>query len=427
MCLTIFTEACCCAGKLTCEGCCLICKSLCDTSHKQQIKIAYILMLIFSILFIIYITDIGVTYLYSWRDLIHCNIESGGDLNCLGISAIYRTSFCLFLLHVIILLFCLMRNSFSKMMNEGFWPIKFTFVIVMLYFSFYIPNPFFQMYSELAKIIGISFILFQIIMMIDLFYLWGEKWINYYSNNGQYWGYFLIATTVLLYTCSFMINIFSFGWFTDKSSLNSFLIILNIILIIIFSLISISGIARNGSLLTSAGISLYETFLFWSGLRNTSKESNHFYRSHTPLNLEIFIGIITITLSLFYVTFHKTYLGESSDFQTQTDSDREEQVGVVVDPDMINEQLKSLNAMKLDIYRDTNVFINFHIIMIISTFFISMLFTNWGAPNLNQQIVYSYEPNEFSYWTQIISSWTVIGIYLWTLVAPKILTNRDFD
>ena len=423
MCFTIFCEIFSCAACETVKGACSICKFCCEFSFKQQIKISYIFLLIFSIIFIIFISDLGTSYLYSWRSYIHCNIESGGDLNCLGVSAIYRTSFCLFVLHMIILLICLSRSSISKSINEDLWLIKIFFFIGILYLSFYIPNPFFELYSDIAKIIAISFILFQIIMMIDLFYLWGEKWINFYNNNGVIWGYLLIIYAVLLYTSSIVINILCFTWFTKNFSFNSFLIILNLILILVSSLLSISGIVKNGSLLTSGAVGLYQSFFLWSGLTNTnSKTSNYFYRSSNPLNIEIFIGCITIILSLFYASFHQSYLGENPEYKTKKDIENQEE-----NIPIVNNENNQNSKKEVDIYRETNVFIYFHIVMILSTFFISMLFTNWGAPNLNQQIVYSYNTNELSYWLQIISSWTLSGIYIWTLVAPKILTNRDFD
>ena len=30
-------------------------------------------------------------------------------------------------------------------------------------------------------------------------------------------------------------------------------------------------------------------------------------------------------------------------------------------------------------------------------------------------------------WVKIISSWLCFGLYMWTLVAPMVLTDRDFS
>ena len=34
--------------------------------------------------------------------------------------------------------------------------------------------------------------------------------------------------------------------------------------------------------------------------------------------------------------------------------------------------------------------------------------------------------NSAAMWVKIVSSWICAGLYLWTLIAPAILTERDF-
>lgn len=436
MCVNLSFEAILIAFSLGCKAIVLICQDLFSVISKQKsVKMAYILIMISSIFLIIFLTNLGAEYLSSVSSYIHCNVESGGGLNCLGVSAIYRTSFCLFILHLLIFLCCLLRDDNSRKINEELWVIKIFLFLIMLFFSFYIPNDFFEIYANLAKIIGLVFIVFQIIMMIDIFYLWGEKLAANYVEN-PLWGYWLLGTTIIFYTGTFLLNFYSFSWFTANSSLNSFMIILNLILILANSLLSISGIARNGSLLTSGGISLYETFILWTGLANSPKESNEFFQSHSPLNTEIFFGCLIIVISLAYMSFHQDYLGEKNESQDQNDLEKkaDEQAPLKINDANIN--INDVNVNNMDIiqekltkriYSDSNIYVYFHIIMMVSSFFLAMLFTNWGAPDLTQQIVFSYNPNNLKYWIQIISSWTVMGIYIWTLVAPKILTNREFD
>jgi serine incorporator 1/3 len=39
----------------------------------------------------------------------------------------------------------------------------------------------------------------------------------------------------------------------------------------------------------------------------------------------------------------------------------------------------------------------------------------------------TFNGNEASVWVKIISSWLCIGLYLWSLVAPILLPDRDFS
>ncbi len=38
----------------------------------------------------------------------------------------------------------------------------------------------------------------------------------------------------------------------------------------------------------------------------------------------------------------------------------------------------------------------------------------------------TYGANSGAMWVKIVSSWLCAGLYLWTMVAPCILTDRDF-
>ena len=39
----------------------------------------------------------------------------------------------------------------------------------------------------------------------------------------------------------------------------------------------------------------------------------------------------------------------------------------------------------------------------------------------------SYSSNDAAVWVKIVSSWLCAGLYVWTLVAPAVLTDRDFS
>ncbi|EDL92898.1 serine incorporator 1, isoform CRA_c [Rattus norvegicus] len=65
----------------------------------------------------------------------------------------------------------------------------------------------------------------------------------------------------------------------------------------------------------------------------------------------------------------------------------------------------------------------FHFMLFLASLYIMMTLTNW----------YRYEPSRemksqwTAVWVKISSSWIGIVLYVWTLVAPLVLTNRDFD
>ena len=68
----------------------------------------------------------------------------------------------------------------------------------------------------------------------------------------------------------------------------------------------------------------------------------------------------------------------------------------------------------------------FHLMFALSTLYIMMTLTNWYSPGDNVSIE-SISANMGAVWVKIISAWLCAGIYVWTLVAPIILPDRDFS
>jgi|NOAtaT_7_FD_contig_41_4182668_length_626_multi_2_in_0_out_0_1 hypothetical protein len=66
-------------------------------------------------------------------------------------------------------------------MNEGWWCIKFLLVIGGFFAFFFVDNNFFVGYTYFARYFGSAFLVIQSIMLIDLFYMWGENWVRSYD------------------------------------------------------------------------------------------------------------------------------------------------------------------------------------------------------------------------------------------------------
>lgn len=60
----------------------------------------------------------------------------------------------------------------------------------------------------------------------------------------------------------------------------------------------------------------------------------------------------------------------------------------------------------------------------LATLYVMMTLTNWLTPNSD---LTTLSNNMSAVWVKIVSSWICLLLYTWTLVAPLILTNRDFS
>jgi len=67
----------------------------------------------------------------------------------------------------------------------------------------------------------------------------------------------------------------------------------------------------------------------------------------------------------------------------------------------------------------------FHLMFALATLYVMMTLTNWYAPG-HQLSIESISANQSAVWVKIISSWLCFGLYMWTLIAPMVLQDRDF-
>ena len=88
----------------------------------------------------------------------------------------------------------------------------------------------------------------------------------------------------------------------------------------------------------------------------------------------------------------------------------------------------------------------FHLMFALATLYVMMTLTNWYAPgkevtigrettqennqtniNIKLNVTETISANMSAVWVKMISSWLCFSLYMWTLVAPMVLPDRDFS
>ena len=67
---------------------------------------------------------------------------------------------------------------------------------------------------------------------------------------------------------------------------------------------------------------------------------------------------------------------------------------------------------------------SFHLIMLCASMYLAMLLTDWGTFSGGNA---SLTSGEASMWVKISAQWVTIILFVWTLIAPRLLTGRDFS
>lgn len=72
--------------------------------------------------------------------------------------------------------------------------------------------------------------------------------------------------------------------------------------------------------------------------------------------------------------------------------------------------------------------IMFQVLLVFASFYYPMLISFWGDPTLSRSEDKSdyYEANRASFWVKLVAVWGSMLIFTFSLVAPKILRDKEF-
>ncbi|XP_008396798.2 serine incorporator 1, partial [Poecilia reticulata] len=254
----------------------------------------------------------------------------------------------------------------------------------------------------------------------------------------------LLSVTALNYLLSLVSLVLFYVYYThsDGCTENKVFISINLLLCVTASVMSVlpqiqESQPRSG-LLQSSLVTLYTMYLTWSamtnepdrdcnpsllgiiGLNSTSpKGQDHVV---TWWDAQGIVGLILFLMCVLYSSIRNSSNAQVNKLTLTTDESALIEDGPQTDS---FEESSGLNRA-VDNEKDgvTYSYSFFHFMLFLASLYIMMTLTNWYSPDSKYETMTSRWP---SVWVKISSSWICIGLYVWTLVAPLVLVNRDFD
>ncbi|KAK3576918.1 hypothetical protein CHS0354_017595 [Potamilus streckersoni] len=424
----------CCISSAACSLCCA-CLPTCKNSTSS--RIVYSLMLLIGSIIACIMLAPGL------RDALHKIPWLCSEANCdevVGYLAVYRVCFAM---AAFFALFCLIMINVSSSkdprakIQNGFWFFKILIMVGICVGAFFIPNgDFGKALMVIGLISGFLFIIIQLILLIDFAHGWSESWVEKYEETESKCYYFgLLFFTVLFYLVSLIAVILFYVFYAhgDSCGLHKFFVSFNMILIVGVSVLAIlpkiqEAQPRSG-LLQSSVISVYVIYLTWSAMSNNPDEScnpslvSGSHLGSVKLSFD-YLTIISLLLFLFAVLYSsirtsansqvgKITMSEKTILQTETGSSNfkdEEKGGQTVWDNEEDEVAYSYSF--------------FHFMLGLASLYVMMTITNWLSPSPNFSTL---NANMAAVWVKMASSWLCILLYVWTLVAPLILRDREFS
>nr|XP_015220060.1 PREDICTED: serine incorporator 3 [Lepisosteus oculatus] len=354
-----------------------------------------------------------------------------GSVNCdviVGYKAVYRICFGMsvcFLAFALLMINVKNSRDPRAAVHNGFWFFKVAAIIAVTVGAFYIPEgPFTRTWFVVGTSGAFCFILIQLVLLVDFAHSWNESWVEKMEEgNSRCWYAALLSVTGLNYVLSLIAVVLFYVFYThpEDCALNKFFISFNMLLCIGASVVSVLPKVQEAQpqsgLLQSSIITLYMMYLTWSAMTNEPD------RKCNPSILEKITASTLAPLNQTQVIPTEVVVEPNPSLQRW---DTQSIVGLAIFIlCILYSRLVSAHMLE-DNEKDSVQYSYsfFHFMLFLASLYIMMTLTNWYSPNADYTTMSSTWP---SVWVKITSSWICLLLYVWTLIAPIVLTNRDFN
>jgi len=333
-----------------------------------------------------------------WRD------ECEND-NCFGKQGVLRISMSLFLFFIVMSIAMIghkkhEEESMRTQIQDGYWIIKILLLIAITVAVYLLPNQVMVYYGYSSMVGAVFFIFLQILLLVDFAYDWNDKWVAKERYRS------IIACSVVIYLAALTGIVLQYVFFGHSSDcgLNIFLTSFCAFLSIVATLISLRDDIQRGALLTSAVVTGFCTYLVFSAMLNsTSQQCNPFPPGASTRVWLLAIGVVIAIASICWNTISSA--SQRGVLQLSVNKDEE----------------ASLLAHEEECYN----FSYFHLVFACGAMYMGMLFTGWNLSSAVSTGQFDIGPVDM--WMKIASSWVAALLYIWSMVGPSLMPNREWN
>ena len=377
-------------------------------------------------------------------------------------------------------------SYFTAHWYDILWPIKFVCFTALVVGLFFASSEVFDSrgYAWFARFAGFIFIILQQIILIDFAYIWNEKWVNFATEVGRsFYLYVLVIISIGLYVISATSIAFMFIWFSKSNCPSNDIILSLTVIFSSFATIYSLFFTDRGSLLTSAIIVIYATYVCFSSIAlNPNVKCNPTLGTDSQDYSQIagmFITFISLSWTA-WTTVRKVQADNVNEHPELSDVAIAENGGLTKkttttttgsgaaglaastastapptkSEDMnrevaitdVQQQQRSIpgsstgtgrnvdpyrcccydiSGNELDSAERRGLFAQVSIVFLLISAYYAMVLTNW-ATERDGLSVSSQKEGEAAMWLQATAQWICLLMYIWTLIAPDLFPDRDF-
>jgi len=284
-----------------------------------------------------------------------------------------------------------------------------------------------------AFVAAAFFIIVQLLLLVDFAHTWAENWIGKLEESEEgdnRWYWVLLGTTIVLYTFSVGLTIVMSIFFCKDAGAcqgNVAIITLNSVFCFALSILSVHPKIQEANpksgLLQASLVTAYSTYLTFSAMMSSNDSCNPWVQSSSASNTSVAIGAVFTIIAVCYTTIRAA-----------------SQVGEIHVPEnepLVKEE-SGVNTDKKEKPEDDTPatdpnepvpysFSKFHLIFALGAFYIAMLMSDWRTVYDPGQASATVDSGLAAVWVKVCTSWICILLYLWTLMGPVLLPDRDWS
>ncbi|TMW97764.1 hypothetical protein EJD97_005023 [Solanum chilense] len=311
------------------------------------------------------------------------------------------------------------QNDRRDCLHHGGWVAKLVIWVLLVALMFFLPNGVITIYGFLSKFGAGFFLLIQVIILLDATHSWNDSWV---AKDEQKWYVALLVISVACYIATFVFSGILFMWFNPSGhdcGLNVFFIVMTMILAFAFAVIALHP-KVNGSLLPASVISVYCAYVCYSGLSSEPRDyvcNGLHNKSKAVTTSTLVLGMLTTVLSVLYSALRA---GSATTFMSPPSSPRS----------VVGEKKSLLASEELESGKGSPEarpvsysYTFFHLIFALASMYSAMLLSGWTSSSESSELI---DVGWTSLWVRICTEWVTAGLYVWSLVAPLLLPDREF-
>ncbi|KAF4358736.1 hypothetical protein CsatB_026070 [Cannabis sativa] len=397
---------------------CGLCTSVASGLTNKSARIAYCGLFGVSLVVSWILREVGAPLLEKFPWISHSETHPKEWYQIQAVLRLSLGNFLFFGIFALIMIGVKDQNDRRDSWHHGGWIAKMVIWLLLVVLAFFIPNAVISFYGTLSIFGAGAFLLVQVLILLDFTHSWNDAWVE---KDEQKWYVALLVVSAGCYIAAFAFSGILFIWFNPSGQdcgLNIFFIVMTMILGFVFAIIALHP-AVSGSLLPASVISVYCAYVCYTGLSSEPHgyACNGLNKSKAVTASTLILGMLTTVLSVLYSAVRA---GSSTTFLSPPSSPK----SGAKKPFLEGEDVEEGKEKKEKEARPVSYsYTFFHLIFALASMYAAMLLSGWTNTSESSDLI---DVGWTTVWVRICTEWVTAGLYVWSLIAPLLLPDREF-